>query len=559
MPVIWNGIESELAACGANLVLLKGNVADIYSAYGGLYMKLDDLIESSLISSQVLVCQPDLNLHSMVVDFAGNTDKSEKFDIVKALDDLANDADAGERNLFTLVSLQYIAEEFERFVASVGKSSGCSLTIVISSPDVLFPSYISSLQSPEDRRTIALAAKWLSSHQFISGNVRVVLLAESERLICPSISSISNLHIIELNLPDYQQRLEYILSLNFNFSEADCTLYAEKSAGLSLLALDRILRDSDVSGFSAVTQSQLKNMLGRESLSYYFPGHKLESILGLHSLKFYLKNDFIPRCKRHNHISARGAIVAGPVGSGKNYLLDSVAAELSAPVLSINSSVLNLPYPELFIERLERYLDALDNIFVYIQDADIFFAESSGGFCGAESIVSAGLIRIMEKAAHHGRVFWFLLTTRVDLLSLEIRRQGQIGDLIFPIIDPKGEDLHDYISWVSEAGMKRLPHKHEMEDLRPHFHGLSASALVALRDELLAVSEIRQRNLALSEIIEVVRDRLEPDIGNIRRYQELQALLNCTRKTLLPTPERAPEQIDNWRAELQRLEENGYS
>ena len=33
-----------------------------------------------------------------------------------------------------------------------------------------------------------------------------------------------------------------------------------------------------------------------------------------------------------------------------------------------------------------------------------------------------------------------------------------------------------------------------------------------------------------------IADRLTPDIARMRRYQELQALVNCTRRSLLPDP-----------------------
>ena len=48
-----------------------------------------------------------------------------------------------------------------------------------------------------------------------------------------------------------------------------------------------------------------------------------------------------------------------------------------------------------------------------------------------------------------------------------------------------------------------------------------------------------------------------PAIGLTRRYQTLQALVNCTRRSLLPEPDIDEEQRDLWREQLRQLELRG--
>ena len=93
----------------------------------------------------------------------------------------------------------------------------------------------------------------------------------------------------------------------------------------------------------------------------------------------------------------------------------------------------------------------------------------------------------------------------------------------------------------------------------------SAASFASLRSDLEAAN-LRKNNssatsdetgeLTLDEIIAVVEDRILPDIGPIRRYQTLQALVNCTRKSLLPC-EYSPEIRESWVKQIAQLEVMG--
>jgi hypothetical protein len=58
----------------------------------------------------------------------------------------------------------------------------------------------------------------------------------------------------------------------------------------------------------------------------------------------------------------------------------------------------------------------------------------------------------------------------------------------------------------------------------------------------------------MEKIVEIVNDHLPPAIGLTRRYQTLQALVNCTRRSLLPNPSASEEERGRWYQEIKRLE-----
>jgi hypothetical protein len=61
----------------------------------------------------------------------------------------------------------------------------------------------------------------------------------------------------------------------------------------------------------------------------------------------------------------------------------------------------------------------------------------------------------------------------------------------------------------------------------------------------------------VAEIEEIVHDHVPPAIGLTRRYQTLQALVNCTRRSLLPDPECDDATREQWLREIRELEARG--
>jgi hypothetical protein len=61
----------------------------------------------------------------------------------------------------------------------------------------------------------------------------------------------------------------------------------------------------------------------------------------------------------------------------------------------------------------------------------------------------------------------------------------------------------------------------------------------------------------LDEIVAIVNDLIQPAIEQTRRYQTLQALVNCTRRSLLPNAEVTDQDREEWWREILSLERQG--
>ena len=154
-----------------------------------------------------------------------------------------------------------------------------------------------------------------------------------------------------------------------------------------------------------------------------------------------------------------------------------------------------------------------------------------------------------------GRVIWLLMTARIHLLSPDIRRPGRVGDLIIPVLDPQDDDRREFIDWVIKAApLPDLERQALAEQLDGQVleQGYSAAAFAALRSNIKAAEPSGR-----DELLAIISDIIPPAIGATRRYQTLQALLNCTRRSLLPDPDFTSETRSQWEQEIKALELQG--
>ncbi|TVR10192.1 MAG: hypothetical protein EA401_12340, partial [Planctomycetota bacterium] len=84
--------------------------------------------------------------------------------------------------------------------------------------------------------------------------------------------------------------------------------------------------------------------------------------------------------------------------------------------------------------------------------------------------------------------------------------------------------------------------------LSEHTREWSAAAYASLRREIAAYAQRRECDEAA--IMSLVEDRLLPPLHAVRRRQTLLALVNCTRRSLLPDPQVDDTTRAAWHEEL---------
>jgi SpoVK/Ycf46/Vps4 family AAA+-type ATPase len=406
----------------------------------------------------------------------------------------------------------------------------------------------------------------------VGGNDAVILTAESRSLIHQRVARLPQLLEVEIPAPDETERKEFIDTFVVRQppsarpelwgSAADL---AKLTAGLSLHALAQLLKGA-LHEQKTLTQAQvvakvedfIQSQLGEDIVEFKKPTHRLDDCVGFSQLKQYLRNEFMPRLAATGPDALPGAAVCGPIGGGKTYLFEAVASELDMVVLVLkNIRSQWFGQTDVIFERLRRVLMALAKVLIFVDEADTQFGGVGPDTHETERRLTGKLQAMMSDPPLRGRVAWLLVTARIHQLSPDLRRPGRVGDLIIPILDPEGADRLEFVKWTVRDAVPGDLSPEQLQQLAEATRRFSTAGFAALRSELKAKVKLGRTALTFDQVLALVADLLPPAIEDTRRYQTLQALVNCTRRSLLPDPQVTDEQRRRWADELRQLEAKG--
>ena len=456
-----------------------------------------------------------------------------------------------------------------------------NLVIIVEGADFLIPEGEISRLSDVDRQRVAICMDWFSDPGFINGKDTVVLLSESMSLINSKISRLPQLIEIEVPSPGEEQRAHLIGWFGKSLPEGkklqlwdSQETLANMSAGLSVHALLQLLRYAcykdiqlESGDVIAKVESYIKEQLGEDVIEFKKPEHTLSAVVGFKKLKQFMRDEFVPRIRSTGKSSLPGAVIGGPIGSGKSFLLEAVAGELGIVVLVLkNIRSKWFGETDVIFERLKRIICALDKSLIFVDEADTQFGGVGENVHETEKRLTGKVQAMMSDPQLRGKTSWLLITARIHLLSPDIRRPGRAGSLIIPVLDPEGEDIDDFMSWMIKPVFKETEScpsiKDAIEQLRPLIRGYYSAVFAELRSDLIASTELKKIDkLTIEDIRAIMEDHIPPCVEETRKYQTLQALLNCTRLSLLPEDierDKLAGRRDAWRKELKILEDKGF-
>lgn len=445
-----------------------------------------------------------------------------------------------------------------------------NLVIIIEGADMLIPQGEISRLSEADRKRIAIFRDWFSDPGFLNGNDSVILMTESRSRLNEQIARMPQLLEVEIPSPDVQQRLQFVNWFMEKQPEgskpkiwSNAGELADHTAGLSIHALMQLLKGSAYRGEAiqpadvvAKVEEFLKSQLGEDVVEFKRPSHTLGDVMGNMRLKKFLNEAFIPRLKRTGKGSISGATVCGATRSGKTFIFEAVAFMTGRAVIVLKG-VRSKWYgdTDAIFERLRRFLEALGNVLVFVDEADTTFGGFGPDVHETERRLTGKFQNMMSDTKLRGKVVWLLMTARIHLLPLDIRSPGRAGDYIIPIFDPRDGDLKDFLTWMLAPVCDKPGEL--AAGLMDRMKGYTAGAISSLRDELIGSVPEGCGKLPEEQILKIIGDRIPQNTGVTRRIQELHALLNCTHLQLMPegiTQENLEEHRDGWTKELAFLE-----
>jgi len=422
------------------------------------------------------------------------------------------------------------------------------IALILDFAETIAPAGDVSGMSAEDRNSLVILKRWARNPAFLKADLTICLIAENEVELNQGIVQNPGVSSIEIPLPDYPERLQFIRSQLKNIelptgSDVSDETLAKLGAGLKRVQLASLIAHATQNRqpltMKVLTQRK-KELIESES------GGLLEFVQSRFDLSLVAGNDQAKRKLQDAAAAIRagnadvlpmGYVICGPVGTGKTFITTCFAGEVGIPAVTLkNFRSMWQGVTEGNLERVLTLLRAMSPIAVIVDEADAQLGDrSSSGDSGVSNRVFAQIAQFMGNTELRGKVIWFLLTCRPDLLPVDLKRQGRAEEhiaLFYP--DTQEERLALLRAMQKKIGMPILS-----ADIEKFFLERSESLSGADIEAVLVRSELRSRLMKKTavdteDLKAALEDFIPPYYPTEIELQKLVAVLECTSRSLLP-------------------------
>ncbi len=430
-----------------------------------------------------------------------------------------------------------------------------SVAVIIDHAETIIPSTMTAAMSLEDRKNIVMLKKWAADPNYIKNNISICLITDTLGDLNNRMVRNTSTDKIEIVYPDEKSRLAYIqhfiaLEAKENvtrkfaeYGKMTPEQIAHTMAGLNYRQLRILLayarENNRVIDFAYLVEMK-KEIIEEECfglLEIIEPHHDLNAVAGYEPIKIKLR-ELATAMKKGKHDSVpMGYLFTGPVGTGKTFIVLSFVGEIGIPCVKfLNFREQWQGVSESNLEKILNLLRAMWPIGVIIDEADAFLGDRDAqGDSGTSSRIFAQLASFMGDTRYRGKVIWFLITCRPDLLPIDMKRQGRAEEHIgvFYPDSPEEKEL------LFQTMIKKLNAPVEagvfLKDVFDITHTMSGADMEAL------ITRVKLRQ-ALSDSATISRELLQKTFQDFIpsndpesvELQNLAAVIECTSKELLP-------------------------
>ncbi|HEY1110879.1 MAG TPA: AAA family ATPase [Opitutaceae bacterium] len=547
---LWNGGSHSL-------FLLHGNIFDLFPLRLGdkaEYAALNAFLARRLFPDRGTLMFYDIGEG---LTFGSPAMQARFFEWLHVYDEVERTSYRQEGPPRAFNELAPLLRRFFLHIADEKKAADRGVTLVLSFPEKLVPAAEESGASVDERMALVTLLKWAASAELQLGDVGVMLVTETAAELHPDLLQHPHVANIRIPLPDLAERRQFIesgwldrqargpkLADTGNLGGEDLS---RRTSGLSLLRVEQLVVTALRAGEKLTVEriSTGKRKLIEEYCQGLVrfkdpkPGVTLDQVATHAAAKARLRELAWLIRNQKDDVLERGVLVPGRVGVGKSFLIDCFASECGLPVLELGE------FRSKWVGETERQqarilltIRALGPVIVVVDEADAVFGNrAADGDSGVSTRVFAAFAAHLGDSSLRGRELWIAMTSRPDLLAIDLKRQGRFG-LCVPLFAAQNADevveLFTVIGKVKKIALtpETLAYVRQELGTRP-LTGSDVEAILVRAKERAVLAQ-RDAEVQLTDLRDAVDSFIDPLDPDLLALQELAAVLACSDRRFLP-------------------------
>lgn len=532
---------------------LTGNTfSDLSRDPGRAFLVLDTYFNLCINQEflQFLIKYVDRRLKHEAGQIEQATDEEQDMDIVqrfmnKTIPDLMNYIDNTGKKPEKKTSSADISRLLEHLKTRISKPK--SIAFIVEYGETIIPM---TGNTKEERMLLVFLQKWAREDKFLQADLTIVI--QTENLTDLNAQYIRNPYTHEVNLsyPDEKSRYQFIQHFfqqhpdSLDLFDMNQEVLAKNTAGLGIVNLN-IMMSEVAQNKLRFTNEELtqkkKEMIEAEAgglLEFVESKFTLADVAGHRQAKKHLLDAAKALKNGRNDVMPMGYLVSGPVGTGKTFMITTFANDIGVPMVELkNFRGQYVGQSESNLQKVLKILKAMAPVAVMIDEADAYLGNrSGGGDSGVSQRLFSMLASFMSNTENRGRVIWFLVTARPDLMPVDFKRQGRAEEhiaLFYPdTLDEKRELLE---VMMKKTGIDYLdPSEFDEEFFEDIPIRSGADMEAALTRAKFKAASLGRDEVDIDLIVQVFNDFLPPTYPEEIELMNYAAVLECTSKELLP-------------------------
>ncbi len=527
----------------ANLYIVHGNIRDFLpnKMYEGefVFVRIQEFISEVLFGNRDIITFYD---RSSGVNFC--TTEMQREYLRTMAQTFPEDNPEDFMSPDPLVAFRYLEKYF---LMNIPKKK--RIVLIIDYAETLIPHSDIARLTEEDRYNLVTLNRWSHDPIFTQGDVSVILLTENLADLSPRLVRSPSTVKTNIPIPDESVRESFLDFLNRQGSlmldKGLSTGHVAKiTSGLNLINLNQLAAESYQENKPIsldYLRERKKEIIENEAaglLEFIESEHDLSMISGHEFVKKRFKSAARAIKQGKLDVLPMGYLISGPVGTGKSFMVTAFAGEIGIPIVRFRNFRSKWQgVTESNLEKSLNILKAMAPVGVMIDEADAFLGDrNQEGDSGTSNRIFAQIASFMGNTAYRGKIIWFLITCRPDLLPIDLKRQGRAEEhlaLFYPETNNEKEDLFETLVKKLKLRIERKVSMHDLFKRQSYeFSGADLES-VLIRAKFRAAGENRV-TLMRRDLEETINDFFPPSYPHEIDLQNLVAVLECTSREMVP-------------------------